>query len=159
LHPTFHQINHSQNLAKTLIPWQKPFISGIASSPSNFRVMRFPRREITNNCISRRVGSTIKAIGTTDTSTRVKALVTVKVTVGGFLSDIKVSSVVDNVTDLFGKSILLELVSAELDPEGLEKPTIKGYAHKQGQEGDEVKYECDFDIPDDFGEIGAVLVE
>ncbi|MED6211808.1 hypothetical protein PIB30_077059, partial [Stylosanthes scabra] len=43
---------------------------------------------------------------------------------------------------------------------GIEKETIKGYVHKAG--GDEkssVKYETDFEVPNDFGEIGAVLVE
>ncbi|XAR62391.1 Linoleate 13S-lipoxygenase [Bertholletia excelsa] len=42
---------------------------------------------------------------------------------------------------------------------GKEKETIKGYAHRSSQEKDEVKYDCDFKIPKDFGGIGAVLVE
>ncbi|CAL5423829.1 unnamed protein product [Camellia sinensis] len=42
---------------------------------------------------------------------------------------------------------------------GLEKETIKGYAHRTSQEEDEVKYECNFVIPEGYGEIGAVLVE
>ncbi|KAG5517632.1 hypothetical protein RHGRI_038133 [Rhododendron griersonianum] len=49
---------------------------------------------------------------------------------------------------------------ARVRPEtGLEKENIKGYASKVSQDDDEVKYECDFDVGEDFGEIGAVLVE
>ncbi|CAH2042003.1 unnamed protein product [Thlaspi arvense] len=42
---------------------------------------------------------------------------------------------------------------------GKEKEKIKGYAHRSSQEKDEVKYECDFEIPKGFGGIGGVLVE
>lgn len=54
----------------------------------------------------------IKAITTfTEKSTEVKAFVTIIPSVGGL-----VSGFVDDVKDMFGKSLLLELVSAELDP-------------------------------------------
>ncbi|CAH2042001.1 unnamed protein product [Thlaspi arvense] len=46
-----------------------------------------------------------------------------------------------------------------MEKTGKEKETIKGYAHRSSQEKDEVKYDCDFKIPKDFGGIGAVLVE
>jgi hypothetical protein len=39
----------------------------------------------------------------------------VKVIAGGLLSNLGLSRGLDDVTDLFGKSILLELVSTELD--------------------------------------------
>uniref|UniRef100_A0A7N2KL15 PLAT domain-containing protein n=1 Tax=Quercus lobata TaxID=97700 RepID=A0A7N2KL15_QUELO len=42
---------------------------------------------------------------------------------------------------------------------GLEKDTIKGYAHKTSQEEAEVKYESNFEVPIDFGPIGATFVE
>ena len=42
---------------------------------------------------------------------------------------------------------------------GLQKETIQGYAHKTGTEEDDMKYEFDFEVPSEFGEIGAVLVE
>lgn len=41
---------------------------------------------------------------------------------------------------------------------GLEKETIKGYARKVSQDADDVKYECDFVVSGEFGEIGAILV-
>lgn len=40
-----------------------------------------------------------------------------------------------------------------------EKETIKAYAHKAKRGEESVKYEADFEVPNDFGEIGAVLVE
>lgn len=42
---------------------------------------------------------------------------------------------------------------------GLEKETLKAYAHKAGNGEESVKYEAKFEVPNDFGEIGAVLVE
>ena len=42
---------------------------------------------------------------------------------------------------------------------GQEKNTIKAYAHKVKQEGDDVMYEAEFKVGSDFGEIGAVVVE
>ncbi|XP_052198127.1 linoleate 13S-lipoxygenase 2-1, chloroplastic-like [Diospyros lotus] len=90
----------------------------------------------------------------------VKAEVTVIVTVGGILSNLTLSRGVDDVTDLLGKSFLLEIISAELDPStGLEKEAVEVYAHRKSQNKGEVKYECEFEIPEDFGEVGGVLVE
>nr|XP_010943567.1 probable lipoxygenase 8, chloroplastic [Elaeis guineensis] len=88
-----------------------------------------------------------------------KAVATVKMTVGGLLSNLGLSRALDVTADLLGKSLLLELVSAEVDPKtGLEKETIQAYAHKGSQDTDDINYECDFTIPKGFGEIGAVLV-
>jgi lipoxygenase len=42
---------------------------------------------------------------------------------------------------------------------GLEKDTIQAYAHKVGKGDEGVKYETSFEVPIDFGEVGAVLVE
>ncbi|CAK9146784.1 unnamed protein product [Ilex paraguariensis] len=42
---------------------------------------------------------------------------------------------------------------------GSEKKTIQGYAHRTGNDENEVKYELDIEITQDFGEVGAILVE
>ncbi|KAG1327196.1 linoleate 13S-lipoxygenase 2-1, chloroplastic-like [Cocos nucifera] len=90
---------------------------------------------------------------------RLKAVVAVKMTVGGLLANLGLSRALDDATDLLGKSLLLELVSAEVDPKtGLEKETIQAYARKGNQDIDDINHECDFTIPKSFGEIGAVLV-
>ncbi|KAF9688665.1 hypothetical protein SADUNF_Sadunf01G0011800 [Salix dunnii] len=103
----------------------------------------------------------IKSIASvTQQSTDVKAVVTVKQTVVDFWSEIGIERGLDDFTDLFGKTLLLELVSAELDPKtGLEKASIREYAHKIEHEGEDIKYEADFVVPPDFGEVGAIFVE
>ena len=45
-----------------------------------------------------------------------KAIVTVKPTVGGLLSNLGIDRGLDDIQDLLGKTLLLELVQAELDP-------------------------------------------
>ncbi|MFS7916073.1 putative linoleate 13S-lipoxygenase [Helianthus anomalus] len=103
--------------------------------------------------------ATDKSSPTTTTSTKVKAIITVQVTMGGLLSSIGITKGLDDLTDLLGKSILLELVAADVDHEtGLAKDTIKHYAHRSTKLND-AKYEADFEVPTDFGEIGAILIE
>nr|CAB3483438.1 unnamed protein product [Digitaria exilis] len=92
-------------------------------------------------------------------ATHVKAVATIKVTVGGFLSSLRPSRAIDDLKDLIGRSLYLELVSSQLDAKtGQEKPTLRSYAHKVAVNDDEVTYEADFDVPADFGDVGAVLV-
>ncbi|KAK9673695.1 hypothetical protein RND81_12G184000 [Saponaria officinalis] len=91
---------------------------------------------------------------------RVKAIISVKRTIGGFFTNLGINRGLDEITDLLGKSILLELVSAQLNPKtGKEKATISRYAAHTVSKGDEVKYEAKFEVPADFGEVGAVQVE
>lgn len=86
----------------------------------------------------------------------VRAVVRVKLPTGGTLSNLGLG---DAFADLLGKSLLLELVSSELDPKtGLEKKTVQDYAHKISQDDDQAKYEGNFTVPANFGDIGAVLV-
>ncbi|CAL2236839.1 unnamed protein product [Prunus armeniaca] len=146
-------------------------------SPSLINIL--PRRPVRQNdhnkkksssCVVIRASSgelgssaAVSTVTTTITSTEnkavsVKAVVTVQVT-GGFLSSI-VTRPLDEITDLLGKTLLLELVSAELDPKtGLEKDRIKGYAHKATHKDDDVIYESNFTIPAGFGDVGAIEVE
>ncbi|EEF41740.1 linoleate 13S-lipoxygenase 2-1, chloroplastic [Ricinus communis] len=93
-------------------------------------------------------------------SVTVKAVVTVKETDDGLLSNISLTTPIDGLKDLLGKTFLLELVSSELHPStNLEKEGIKGYARKVSEKDNVVKYESKFNIPKDFGEVGAILVE
>ncbi|GER25062.1 lipoxygenase [Striga asiatica] len=120
----------------------KPFLNAAQSSPififsRQKSVMtgkgRVPRRR-------RPAGAAVKALMTPTATTAgkktsVKAIVTVLETVGGALSHLG------------------------LDHSGQEKPTISAYAHKVGQEKNEIHYEAKFDISSDFGEIGAIILE
>ncbi|KAI3791336.1 hypothetical protein L2E82_05100 [Cichorium intybus] len=106
----------------------------------------------------------IKAIATdksiATTTTKVKAIITVQVTMGGLISSIGLTKGLDDITDLLGKSLLLELVAAEVDDRtGLAKDTIQHYAHHTGIDIKDVKYVAEFEVPEDFGQIGAILIE
>ncbi|XP_022729774.1 linoleate 13S-lipoxygenase 2-1, chloroplastic-like [Durio zibethinus] len=153
---------------KTLLPLPKPFFHGIScaflpvqnSRPpsSSSRTGKAFKAGFVPKNIKASVASSVS--DDIDAASTVKALVTVKQTVGGFLTNLGLERGLDDIRDLLGKSILLELVSAELDPKtGQEKKTIKAYAHRVKQEGDNVMYEAEFKIGSDFGDLGAVLVE
>lgn len=67
---------------------------------------------------SRNGGLRVEAVATTDSeqTLKVKAIISVKPTVGGLLSNVGISRGLDDLTDLLGKSLLLEIVSAEAQP-------------------------------------------
>ncbi|XP_077215135.1 linoleate 13S-lipoxygenase 2-1, chloroplastic-like [Tasmannia lanceolata] len=106
--------------------------------------------------------SPVYATDTEQTTVSVNAIVTVKVTIGSFLTNVGLGRGLDDISDLLGKSLLLELVSSELDPKtGLEKSTIEAHAHRSnlGHANDEVKYEANFEIVENFGEVGGIFVK
>lgn len=157
LKPQLHQ-SHLSTKIPFLLP--KPFIhgSGHASFPVNSRSLSTKANKKVR--AGYKHGSIKSIASVTQQSIDVKAVVTVKQTVVDFWTDIGIERGLDDFTDLFGKTLLLELVSAELDPKtGLEKPSIRKYAHKIDHEGEDIKYEADFVVPPDFGEIGAIFVE
>ncbi|KAI3910586.1 hypothetical protein MKW98_027868 [Papaver atlanticum] len=96
----------------------------------------------------------------TEKFVKVKGIVTTRLTIVGALSHLGLNRALDDLTDLAKRTFLIELVSSELDPKsGEEKEPLKDFAHWIGQQGDQVSHECEFKVPEDFGEIGAVLVE
>ncbi|KAH0775254.1 hypothetical protein KY290_012391 [Solanum tuberosum] len=85
----------------------------------------------------------------------VKVVVKVQKSVGG--TNFGLSRGLD---DLLGKSLLLWIVAAELDPKiGIEKPSIRIFANRGRDVDGETRYEANFVFPEDFGDIGAILVE
>ncbi|KAJ7980725.1 Lipoxygenase [Quillaja saponaria] len=147
--------SHTISLASS---WSVHFSFAMSRPPLIFQ-KKLPHKNIHTGRFVPRI---CMKVGQEDTSMnfsnpiKVKAIVTIKLptAVGGLLSNLGIYNGVDCIVDLFGKTLLLELVSSEL-----EKDTIKGYAQKSKQIEDEVKYETDFELPQDFGEVGAVLVE
>lgn len=107
--------------SKTLFPWHKPFISGKAGT-TTFSTLQKQNNSKKNKCFRVRCisgSNKIKAVASpaaTNKSTRVLATVIVQVTVGGLLSNLGWNRVLDEMNDLLGKSLLLELVAAEVDP-------------------------------------------
>ncbi|XP_028780041.1 linoleate 13S-lipoxygenase 2-1, chloroplastic [Neltuma alba] len=97
---------------------------------------------------------------TANKSTRVKVTLTVLRTVGGYFSELGIERGIDDIKELLGQSLQVELLSAQLEHKtGLEKETIKGFVHRSGEEDQEVEYEAELQVGSEFGEIGAVLVE
>ncbi|GAB2218349.1 hypothetical protein Drorol1_Dr00001569 [Drosera rotundifolia] len=164
---TFFLLSSSTPSSRSWLPTSgKPLISSSGSFGTNLVVMPPPTRSIKSTYVVR------AEAGATATNTSggltveigqgvsVKATVSVKLTVGGFFSQFSLSKGLDDITDFLGKTILLELVSSELDPKtGQEKDTLKAYAHQAIHDKDIVKLEADFMVPPEFGEVGAVLVE
>ncbi|XP_060196668.1 linoleate 13S-lipoxygenase 2-1, chloroplastic-like [Lycium barbarum] len=153
------QIQHASQSTKTLIPWStKPLISGeiLASFPINILNKNIGQNKKKNFRVHYNAANSTKAVLTsTEKSTGVKAVVTVQKTV-----NLSLSRGLDDIGDLLGKSLLLWIVAAELDPKtGIEKPSIRTYAHRGRDVDGDTHYEADFVIPEDFGEVGAVLVE
>ncbi|GAB4855506.1 hypothetical protein Ancab_024125 [Ancistrocladus abbreviatus] len=113
-----------------------------------------------NNIRAEAVASSSDINTAAQESTQVKATVSVKLIVGGLFSSLSLSRGLDNISDFLCKTLLLEVVSVELDPNtGSEKEPVKAYAHRTSQDNDQAKYEADFELPPGFGEVGAVLVE
>ncbi|CAN0889121.1 Linoleate 13S-lipoxygenase 2-1, chloroplastic [Linum grandiflorum] len=90
-------------------------------------------------------------------TSRVKAVVTVEQTVGGFVANTLL--VTNTVTDLLGTSLDLELLSADLDPKtGKEKSSVRSVGQFSGGYGLQNKYQASFAVPADFGPVGAIRV-
>ncbi|KAF7849072.1 hypothetical protein BT93_L1275 [Corymbia citriodora subsp. variegata] len=113
------QLHQSPPASPALVPLSKP------SSQGNGGIATFPVQStpaLQKSPRSAGVGlasSTIEAVArpsTIERFTSVKAVVTVKPSTGGFFSELGISGGLDKITDLIGKTLLLELVSAELDP-------------------------------------------
>lgn len=165
------------NITSSLVLAPKPFVTGsepnfvqlfslraynYASTSTLFSRKLCGDGDVTRACRGRNGGLRVEAVatGNTEQAVKVKATISVKQTVGGLLTNIGLYRAFDDTIDLLGKTLLLELVSAEAEPKkGLQKETIKGYAHRSKAEDGVVKYEADFVVPTEFGEVGAVLVE
>ncbi|CAH1452677.1 unnamed protein product [Lactuca virosa] len=161
------QINPTYTLSK-LLPLHKPFVTGdytthSSSSAYSPAILRQPTTTKKSNATRTRSTSVgkIKAINIPFLNkTNVKGVITIQPTVSSAIAGVGIGGVVDGISDLLGMSLLLELVSNDLDPNGKQK-TVKAYARYDALDFDinVYTYKCDFDVPEDFGEIGAILVE
>jgi len=156
------QVHPSEATRSLFVPRPTPFPShgkqASSSLPWHPRSVTIRRNKSGGRCV-RRVNVISNELRTAQEQTvSVKAVVSVKVVAGGLFSDVGFTRGFDDVADMLGKTLALELVSSEAsDDEDGSK--IKGFARKISQDSDEAKYECDFTVPSDFGEIGAVIVE
>ncbi|XP_076896587.1 linoleate 13S-lipoxygenase 2-1, chloroplastic-like [Bidens hawaiensis] len=171
LKPQVNTLHRHKSLTPSLKKSYTENGSDVIGNPSSFlspNTLAFPVKRHGHVRSRRHTGKSfgqIKAVaGQTATANTVKtislkAVITVQATIGGVLSNLLTKGL-DDFTDLLGKSLLLELVAAEVDPKtGLEKPTLKDYAHRTGKEKDDVTYLAEFEVPEDFGTIGAIKLE
>ena len=109
------QLHHSHS-TQTLFLFHRAFIDGNGNASPIISRHSFHKK---NKKIRLRsmAASNIKAVAsTTEKASSVKAIVTVKHTIGGLLSNFGIESGLDIIKDLLGETLVLELVSTELDP-------------------------------------------
>ncbi|KAL7151783.1 hypothetical protein ABFS83_04G054100 [Erythranthe nasuta] len=158
-------VSHSGSTIRNLVSGPKlPLFSGRGTNAPAFSLPTKDSKR-SNGVIRRHCGGTgIKAILTTTTAAKSTTTIKAKVTLLQEVSEEPPSQLespgIDNSVDSFPKTVLVELVAAELDPQsGLEKLTIKSCAHRSGYNDNEYYFETSFDVDEDFGEIGAVIIE
>ncbi|CAA0384539.1 unnamed protein product [Arabidopsis thaliana] len=72
-----------------------------------------------------------------------------------FLEGITWSRGLDDIADIRGRSLLVELISAKTD----QRITVEDYAQRVWAEAPDEKYECVFEMPEDFGPVGAIKIQ
>lgn len=120
----------SQHTNQTLSFLQRPFVHGIGNNSTTSLPLWSTGKQVQRQKDKRFVlvprnvqanPTSATAIDTTDKTTeksavKLKAVVKVKITASGFFSSLRLDRGIDDITDLLGKSLLLELVSSDLDP-------------------------------------------
>ncbi|XP_062083946.1 linoleate 13S-lipoxygenase 2-1, chloroplastic-like isoform X2 [Humulus lupulus] len=162
---------------QTLVLLNKPFIHGNGGSVNSLLSVSLtrpltlvvPNKKTKRHGVSSSPGKSIKASlfsPKKKTTTKIVASVTVqRVTpkLWKFELSERLQDRLDKLDDLLGlTSFSLELVSAEKDPATGKERTVKGFPKRKNLNifsDDDVKYEAKFDIPKDFGEVGAIIVE
>ncbi|CAO2044923.1 unnamed protein product [Urochloa humidicola] len=153
------------NLKQPLVlPGHQGNVVGSRSSPSLPAAAAASRRVAAGSSSRRhtmpRIScSATEEMGSAVSTATVETMLTVRATVEASpaIGKMYATRGLDDIGDLFGKTLLLELVSSEVDPKtGLEKARVTAFAHKTLIEG---HFEAEFKVPSSFGPVGAVLVE
>ncbi|KAI3738744.1 hypothetical protein L2E82_28867 [Cichorium intybus] len=99
--------------------------SGSLSSFTSLNTLAFPakhqsffrsRRHTRNSVNQIKAGFGESSTAGVIKTINLKAVITVQMTVGGVLSSLSLTRALDDIGDLLGKSLCLELVAAEVDP-------------------------------------------
>lgn len=113
------QLQQSSQSTKTLIPYWKTKPLCLASIPintlnnKNLRVKK-KKNFITKAVVSSTENSSYVQSSNIENSTSGKAIVIVQRTVGG--TNLSLTRGLDDIGDLFGRSLFLSIVAADLDP-------------------------------------------
>ncbi|KAF4359256.1 hypothetical protein F8388_005365 [Cannabis sativa] len=172
-----HQVVQNLKCEKTLVLLNKPFIHGYNGAIIGINSRLFPvkpktKRRVASSSSSSSPGTKniIKASLFSPMEKKNTARVSVSVAVQRvtpkfwrFELSEKIQDGLDRLDDLLGlNSLSIELVSAQKDPVTGKERTVKGFPKRPDFNifsSDDVKYEAKFDIPKDFGEVGAIIVE
>ncbi|XP_010503164.1 PREDICTED: lipoxygenase 2, chloroplastic-like [Camelina sativa] len=148
------------NIAKSLSPlFPKP--PALINPISPGRRDKLPRPNLRGRCKVTASRFNIEKIGDIMKKSvkkiKVKGFITAK---ESLLDGVTLPRLDDHLADLGGRSLLVELISTEMDPlTGMEKDPVKDYAQRIWSEVPHEKYECVFEVPEDFGTVGAIRVQ
>lgn len=129
------QTQQSYFSSQTLLFLHTPRVTGNGHASFSGRPRPTFRNKCKRNLRLRSVPFKVEAVASgAQKEVAVKGAVTVQLTVGGFLSNLGWTRGLDDISDLLGKTLLLELVSAELDPSkyGRTKYTSRHYLKLNG---------------------------
>ncbi|KAF5819911.1 putative linoleate 13S-lipoxygenase [Helianthus annuus] len=156
------QINQSHSL-HNLLPLHKPFIrGGTTYSPTITRQYTSTKTFNATRARSTSGFGNIRAVAIplVTNVTTITGVITIQPAISSVLGDFKPGGYTDNVSDLRAGSFSLELVSNDLDSNGKRKIVSANATYDALHSKINVyTFKCNFDVPDDFGEIGAILVE
>ncbi|PKI61084.1 hypothetical protein CRG98_018529, partial [Punica granatum] len=118
------QVHSSHTPCQTLAPaiLTKQFIHGLNGRlvlphhQKSLRTARNSRKAARLGYVPGNIRAIVTAGETATMTSTVKAVVTVTPPTGGALYEFGINRGLDDITDLMGKTLLLELVSSELDP-------------------------------------------
>ncbi|KAJ7961635.1 Lipoxygenase [Quillaja saponaria] len=162
------QLHQSNSTTKAIFSPSKQFLHGSTGRLRSLSLQKKLKNAqvsgTTRLCVkanAEQIKTATQVVSTTtilsETTIKVKATILADEADSSFLN---LGGWVDELKGLLGKPLTLELVSAELDPKtGLEKPTIKAKAKKIEEKGDALKFEAEFKVPPNFGDVGAVYID
>lgn len=108
------QVYQQSNPTRALLRFTKQFIPG--NDHSSFHLKPRPKAQKHFKTGFKPRSSKAIASLSQDTKIKVKAIVKVKRNVGGLLTSLGIDQGLNDIQDLLGKTILLELISVELHP-------------------------------------------
>uniref|UniRef100_A0A6N2MN37 Lipoxygenase n=1 Tax=Salix viminalis TaxID=40686 RepID=A0A6N2MN37_SALVM len=144
------QVHRSLYPSKTSLILPKPRIYSHSHAASLVPSRSSFTKTKRNGRVGYKTSNNVKAIATEIPvqRTKFKANVTVKRNDGSK----------NKQSDWTGGTLRLELVFADLDPDTGEVRSLTARASQAGQADDDVLFEAEFEVPPDYGEVGAVFV-
>ncbi|KAJ9555752.1 hypothetical protein OSB04_010366 [Centaurea solstitialis] len=149
---------HNPFVGATTTTTNRPASSAAAYSPTTLRLPNHTKKSNTRRIPAGNINA-ITIFPSKTTTTTVKGVITVQPTVSAALGSLNPGGLLDIAYEGIGSVFTLELVSADLDSNGNQKTVEAGARYSVLDSRKTYIYKCDFKVPKDFGDIGAVLVK